>query len=772
MNKIGFGRTRRAPDVVSTSEAGTIQEAPAVFKGTYISDAAVEDPNDDKFDRKAFAKRIAETVSSKIDPSSMVIGIHGPWGDGKTTVLNFVEKSLREYESVISFKFNPWRFEDESVLLHSFFESLARLLKRRLSNNKEEMGKLLVRYGELLSSGMRVIQTTAGEAMPGPLLGDLGAAATNLGALWSGTPLDELRLRIDTILRAERKRIVVMMDDIDRLDKAEIHSVLRLVKLTADFKYTTYILAFDNDMVAAAIGERYSGDPDRTFSAGADFLEKIIQVPLHLPPIPESALVSFCYECVDETLAESRVELTTDEVRTFTTRFQRAATGRLKTPRVAKRYANALAFSLAMLKGEVHLGELMLIEAVRLFYPELYVAIRKNKDLVLGIGDFARGMLSGGEVKQSITALITENTKKLNNGEREQAKGLLNALFPRTGDTIYGTEWEAQWSREKRITSREYFDRYFTYSIASTDVSDASIQTFVENAATLSRTQAVGQLRSLITPKNPGTVIAKLRQFEETILPEQASVLAQAVADVAESLPNPEVLEEFTTPFSQAAIFVSNVLKKIPDDQQRRIVCSVIVSESPSLRFACEFMRWSLADDKGQNGVLSHDGELLLKNQLVDRITAHLGKVAEPIYLAEPKNALTYLQFLESLGGSDQCHLYLEKTLAAHPETVFDFLRSTSSRAWNLRTGFPLEPEFHRGQYSLLSRLMDVKIVADILRAKFGSALDEPDISSSRGSDKNKIFAHQFMVAHNAALQKQKVAISNPNSSNEPDTKA
>lgn len=52
-----------------------------------------------------------------------------------------------------------------------------------------------------------------------------------------------LKLIIETILKEEQKRVVILIDDIDRLEKSEIHAVFRMVKLTADFKYTAYILA-------------------------------------------------------------------------------------------------------------------------------------------------------------------------------------------------------------------------------------------------------------------------------------------------------------------------------------------------------------------------------------------------------------------------------------------------------------------------------------------------------------------------------------------------
>ena len=105
-------------------------------------------------------------------------------------------------------------------------------------------------------------------------------AAKNVGDMLSSVELEELKNRVETALKEAGKRVVVLMDDIDRLDKNEIQTVFRLVKLVADFQNTAYVLAFDAQMVASALQERYSSrDPD----AGQNFLEKIIQVPLDLP---------------------------------------------------------------------------------------------------------------------------------------------------------------------------------------------------------------------------------------------------------------------------------------------------------------------------------------------------------------------------------------------------------------------------------------------------------------------------------------------------------
>lgn len=87
----------------------------------YSSDSPIHEQSQDRFSRWNFSERVAQVISKRSDPSSIVIGIYGIWGDGKTSVLNFIEKSLESDENVICIKFNPWRFGTEDELLTGFF---------------------------------------------------------------------------------------------------------------------------------------------------------------------------------------------------------------------------------------------------------------------------------------------------------------------------------------------------------------------------------------------------------------------------------------------------------------------------------------------------------------------------------------------------------------------------------------------------------------------------------------------------------------------------
>ena len=291
----------------------------------FVSDEPISGADQDRFNRAPFASRIADTIARRPDPSSLVVGVFGPWGDGKTSVLKMMEEELQHHDHVIALHFNPWHFQSEDQLIRGFFSTLADGLDRKLNNAKEKIGKVLKDYGSLLSIGSVVLGGVV-TLRPGDAAKGVGEAMSNVG-------LDELRSRIETFLAESGKRVVVLVDDIDRLDRTETHSMFKLVKLSAGFNYTSYVLAFDDGVVAAALGERYGAGGQQ---AGRAFLEKIIQVPLHLPPVDTVSLRLAAFEGVEAALSMAGIELKQAQVDAFIRHFVDGLEPRLSTPRVAK----------------------------------------------------------------------------------------------------------------------------------------------------------------------------------------------------------------------------------------------------------------------------------------------------------------------------------------------------------------------------------------------------------------------------------------------------
>ncbi|SRR5258706_2277527 len=104
----------------------------------YSADNAIRDPELDEFNRREFSERIARTIVTRKESKSLVIGIYGKWGEGKSTVLNFIEGELKKHGNVVSLNFNPWLFPSEAELLVAFYSELAKVLDKSLSTKKEK----------------------------------------------------------------------------------------------------------------------------------------------------------------------------------------------------------------------------------------------------------------------------------------------------------------------------------------------------------------------------------------------------------------------------------------------------------------------------------------------------------------------------------------------------------------------------------------------------------------------------------------------------------
>lgn len=421
-----------------------------------------------------------------------MVGIYGAWGDGKTSVLRMVENAFDGDENVVAIRFNPWQLGDELAVFRGFFATVADRLDAKLLTGAGKIGEMLRSYGALL----RPIP------IAGALLGD---AATAAGAQLADAmaDLDGQKARIEKVLHDAKKRVVIFMDDLDRLDRNEIQVIFRLVKVAADFRNTAYVLAFDDQVVSAALAERYATGSIH----GTNFLEKIVQLPLHLPPVDAGTLRTITLEAVDAALSQLPEPPSPSEVRRYVNVFDRGVALQLTTPRMSKRYGNALTFALPMIADEANVVDLMLIEAMRIFYARLYEWVRSNPDAVL--------KTLSTEDAALVKAAVDDATSHLRSEQQAAALALLTELFPRTESAwqnkTWGNDWNQLWSRQRRIASADYFDRYFTYAVGVNDIGDQEMTRLLELLKTPTAVDETRELIRALASRNTDRLLSKLR---------------------------------------------------------------------------------------------------------------------------------------------------------------------------------------------------------------------------------------------------------------------
>jgi predicted KAP-like P-loop ATPase len=711
----------------------------------YLSDQPIERAAQDRFQRAPFARRIADTIVKRTDTASIVIGLYAPWGDGKTSVLEMMREALDGNDGVITIRFNPWHFSSQEMLLRGFFSTLAEALDTELSNYKEKAGALLKEYGALLS--------LASLSVGGMLEVNPGEAAKGLGESLSHVGLDDLKARIESLLGKSGKRIVVLIDDIDRLDREETHSIFKLVKLSASFKHTCYVLAFDDEVVAAALGERYGAGGNE---AGRSFLEKIIQVPLHLPRPDRISLRQLTFEGVNAALDQAEISIKEDRASAFLRHFVDGLEPKLQTPRLGKLYTNALTFSLPLLKGEVDIVDLMLIEGIRIFYPTLYEAIRTNSDL------FLKGEEEEGQRRQQrgapIEELLTKVMPDLSHSERIRIKDrLLKPLFPRIGESIYGYEWEDIWAKGQRACASKYFPRFFAYGVPSGDIADSQTRLVVETLIGADERAVRDLLQRFAEDNAIPRLIEKLRDGIDELTEGDAAALGRAIARNGDLLPIERGPMQWGGTRTQGAILVMEALRRSRNSEFRQALARNVVQDALPLGFALDCLRWMRysKDQPQEDRLLPEAVEDELALVLVERIRA--ANAAQPLYASERTDAPGLYWTWKNALGRDAVSGALISRFEVHPLEVDVFIDQFVGTGWELESGLPRRSNLEREAYDQIDALLPIEFIVGKLRERFGEELDVPQYHLGDSADHARRFAHQLSFIYRE-LAKSKVS--------------
>lgn len=697
--------------------------APSPGNVTYFSDEPIKAQPEDRFKLWPFARRLAE-AAGRTDSSGFVIGVYGKWGQGKTSALNLMASALEEAPHVVAARFNPWVFSRTADLVPAFFTMLAEILGRSTTTAREKIGRVLGDY-------------------IGPIAGTLkagaGEAAAKFGSRLTSISLEDRRRRVEKMLLESGRRVVVLVDDVDRLDVVETCAVLKLVRLTADFPNITYVLAFDDERVSAALGRDYgNASPE----AGRQFLEKIVQVQLHLPIADGFELRRLLSEQIDAVLRSAGLNLSEDDSQSFGRHFVEGLSPRVKTPRQAKLYANALQFALPLMRGEVNVKDQMLIEGLRVFYPEVYLGVRASPELFVGTLTLEREE----EVRKRTTEALDLLLADLGKRERAATRGLLEGLFPQLVNRDISGESYARWAREKRVCVQEYFPRYFRYTVPEQDVSDRDVEALLRRVPSLSVEDVATGLRDLSTGEGRAErLIQKLRLVEDDVGPLVASRVALAVAQAGDSFAGTRSPPfRFISDREQAAILVMKLLCRLPEQERPELARRIVVSATP-LPFAVDCAAWLMTskDKPEEKRILPEDVEKEILEILARRIAR--AAEAKPPYVEFPGDGDRLLWTWRRHGSESEVSSYLTQRLRTQPAEVVALLDCFLPTAWAAESGVPIRnPDLPRERYNDLVALVPAETVMESVRSVYGPEIEKAEYYGNRDASRQEKAARQF----------------------------
>lgn len=402
------------------------------------NDDPIRSLREDLYGRAEFADRVADCVfRAEAVESSFVIGLEGPWGSGKTSLLNLVEDRLaqmRETDSSVPeiMRFNPWRFGSQEQLLTSFFDALNKKLcgnTDQLRKGGEVLGTVLSDYAASMSyPSAAAFAAAAMSVVAAPIAGGgilfgllakplISCLGKRLKAL--GSP-DETKEQIDSYLKKRTTNLIVMIDDIDRLSDEEMCLMFKLVALTASFPHVVYVLSYDRVVVGGALDRIQK-------SGGALYLEKVVQLPIEMPKLLSAdvaAQVNLLSQQIEGKNNLRRPANCEDRVRSA--HINRQIVAPLVTrPRDVRRLRNCVESNLARTRGEICTSDLLAMSAIQVMAPDLYAWIWNNAVRLLGVSGLANRRDDEGQLRHELEEFLRCSPRG-----SSLTLGALGLLFP------------------------------------------------------------------------------------------------------------------------------------------------------------------------------------------------------------------------------------------------------------------------------------------------------------------------------------------------------
>ena len=444
-------------------------------------DQSVTSPEQDRYGFRHVATQLAQSVQDIGREGSAVIGIEGPWGSGKTSLLNLLRAELDEQkeDSTFVMSISPWLDGSGTSLVESLLipvaGSIAAEEKNRLSPEERKIldkKKTVTRTARTLMEYTRATaRNLAPLAQTAAMIPGVPDASNALSALSETNWLKE-KEKTTADLRAEISQkiiemdlsFIILLDDLDRLEPAQAVEVVRLVKSVADFPRFRYILCYDKAVLAQAI-KKGLGVED-----GELYLQKIVQISFSLPR-PESFVLRrefmsgavALYESVNDFPPDERL---LDNLKRVTDIYGEA----LKTPREVHLALNNLRFRYSGIRDYVYLPDLCFLQLIRITNPGLYDWVEEylTERAMVESGD---GSVSQ-EAQETLTGSLLNCIALYRTSEAKSATSLrhcvpgISGFKPEHLELFRpaGEEEKIAMTADRRLGSAAYWRYYFAFS--------------------------------------------------------------------------------------------------------------------------------------------------------------------------------------------------------------------------------------------------------------------------------------------------------------------
>ena len=385
----------------------------------------------DLLDFKSYSNTLSSMILHEGSSTPVTIGVFGPWGSGKTTLMKILKADL-EKEEVNTIWFNAWKYSKDENLWAAFLQSILLDIKKNLKIQNKLYFNICMFWnsmkwedlpGFLLANVLKIFislipylvswlysQGGLEDSLKTLLKVGGGSLSLLIGIFFVIKPwIKDLRqiIKIDfSILQRKyeyeqhiaffdnfhkhfenivkslpgrrKKKLCVFIDDLDRCSPDGILQVLNSIKLFLDIEGCVFVLGLDDKVVKSIFSAK-----NKNYSIEAnEYIDKIIQIPFYLPPLSRSEIKNFI-QSISPDLPDKRcVEVFSEGLRT--------------NPREIKKTINV--FTLLWVLATNREGIKRIITPVRLAkivviqhgYKELFEILKQQPNLLVELENYFR----------------------------------------------------------------------------------------------------------------------------------------------------------------------------------------------------------------------------------------------------------------------------------------------------------------------------------------------------------------------------------------------
>jgi hypothetical protein len=327
-----------------------------------LSDAPLNENNESQLNFDSLGNKIEELLIDENHEKAISIGIIGPWGNGKTSLIKFVENKIKEnkeskdtYQDLITINFLPYLNHNENDVINEFFTILSNEISKysgRLSND-------LMTYAHKLNE-----------------IYDENKVLTFVNKYFSNQKnesANELYESINNELQSINKKIIIFIDDLDRLNTNEILQVLKLIRNTANFYNIIFVVAMDKEYVV----NRLKKSED---ILNSKYIDKFFQLEIYLPEIDVNILKqSFIKELKDK-LKNNDFNFDINSIDEHVNSPENLFEDYILNFRDLKRTVNQIYFDYPFTEGQINFKDFVNFTYFKLKFPLALKILKLNKN--------------------------------------------------------------------------------------------------------------------------------------------------------------------------------------------------------------------------------------------------------------------------------------------------------------------------------------------------------------------------------------------------------